>query len=375
MSAQTRARGRRGRGGRGSQVPYARKTRSTPNVGKNDNNSSVSEQQVLLDIQTEIPTNFPLPGYAPTISDNSGSSGFDAQPDQGTSGVSGSEFMNIKILSSLIPGFNGEKSKLFKFISQCRRAEKYCSPRDLRSLIEIINSKLEGEAARVLQRVSNIDSGADIITAIKTHFTPSMDIGLAQAELIKLNQNTGEKVRMFGLRMAEKLDLGVESAKEFYNEQQFIGVKVSLERTAIRAFINGLSNAMEKQFITFFEPDTLNKAIEIAEKSERNRETAKLFAPQSVPTTIQVNHVQAKKQIECYACHNLGHIARNCPKKREERNKLHCNYCNKKGHVEEKCFSKFPELRARKTKSNLSAIQENAKNSLNSAPAQNKPND
>lgn len=251
MPAQTRARGRGSRGGRGGRVPYARKslTEST--------NQSITPQAELQALVAQTSYLQTMPNLA-----NNGENSSIADTLASTKAFcyTGSEFTNIKILSNLIPLFNGDKSKLYKFMSQCRRAEKFCSPRDTRTLIEIIISKLEGEAARVLQRLVKIDTVTDIINAVKSHFIPAMDIGLAQAEMIKLTQEDGEKVRMYGLRMAEKLDHGVESAKEFYNEQEFVGVKVSLERTAIRSFINGLSNTMEKCLISFVEPDSLNKA-------------------------------------------------------------------------------------------------------------------
>lgn len=46
-------------------------------------------------------------------------------------------------------------------------------------------------------------------------------------------------------------------------------------------------------------------------------------------------------QIECYNCHKMGHLKRNCKSKSARNNReKRCFYCHKSNHLESKCFLK-----------------------------------
>ena len=61
---------------------------------------------------------------------------------------------------------------------------------------------------------------------------------------------------------------------------------------------------------------------------------------------IFMTQANDKKQIKCFNCEEIGHIARNCPAKNRAPNRnnssqripIQCDYCKALGHALEKCY-------------------------------------
>ena len=84
----------------------------------------------------------------PSISDaaSSETSGPNTPIIAGLTNLSAS-FTNLKLAASLIPKCDGCLTILFSFIDQARTAEARINPIEKQNLLEIVKSKLEGQAA------------------------------------------------------------------------------------------------------------------------------------------------------------------------------------------------------------------------------------
>lgn len=367
MPAQTRSK-KVGRGaargsGRGRRRgPYAR-----PNNVQNQANSDIDLEPFYnnnLEIVAPAQLNF-LPQSLPETHNSSSV----IQSDTSTRADS---FISVKMIPSLISKCDGSENALHNFMKQSRRAERLCNPNEKHIFIEILLSRLEGDAARVVQRAGDVRSVEDILNALKAHFTPPIHIDQALAELNKLSQAEGETASAFGLRVAERLEFGQESVKESYAPSQLPGVAASLTDCALRAYMNGLRDQQEARIIISHKPASLQEAIKRATAAERDKPAQILKFPVSIPVA-SVNTLNSKKTVECYNCHQLGHIKRYCPTAPTERRRIHCNFCKKAGHTEDKCFKKHPHLRARKIPRQPEQIREEQKDTLNSSRQEEEP--
>lgn len=345
-------------------------SRST--VSSTDDHASVSESSNSNRRELEFPTDSPnlhvipaqmLPPAALNTQNGSSLNNSDnhfSRPEICTG------FLPLKLAVDLVPRFDGSDSKntgsLTKFIRQSKIAYSQVRPAEKSNLLSLIRNKIEGHADQLLSSHENPETLDELIRILKSCFARAFEVDYALVELKHLKQKENELVDTYGARASEILSRGLEGAKESYPSLEFVGVRVLLTRSAITGFVTGLRNPTINASVFSTHPDSLNKAIDIASRLERELADRQiLFGDETNQikefrdnrihrariTTVSTQNNDRR----CYECQQTGHVRVNCPNARqgpriprnnnERRQTKQCNYCRKLGHDERDCFSKI----------------------------------
>lgn len=115
-------------------------------------------------------------------------------------------------------------------------------PKDRENLLFLIRNKIEGHAKLVLSNSEEPETLDELFGLLKRFYIQSFNVHSLNAQLMLLHQNPNEPVDVFGTRVSEILNGGLETAKYMYNAEQLIGVNDLVENTAMISFIKGISN-------------------------------------------------------------------------------------------------------------------------------------
>lgn len=245
-------------------------------------------------------------------------------------------YLALKLAADLVPKFDGKSCSLTKFVRQCKLANSRIKPLDHENLLALIRNKIEGHAEKLIANRPEPEDLNALITELKVAFGRDFNVDRAHDDLKNVRQGDNEQAEFFGARVSEILHRGLEAAKERFNEQQVVGVRVLLNSAAVMGFTRGLRDRMFSTIITKEQPESLHTAIDIAARLEREIGERPL-APKPSFREVKAYPIQGYDTRSCYNCNQPGHLAAKCP----EPSRLKCRWCGKYGHKESFCRSKL----------------------------------
>ena len=198
-----------------------------------------------------------------------------------------------------------------------------------------------------------VDTLKSLYKSKKSEITPYID-------LFKIKQQPPETVNEF---LSTVRIHGSKILSEFN--------QVEKEKMLIMCFINGLGNKHYSQILKEIKPTSLKVAFELIKKEKECSDDWKvnviskqqhcgnncqsqfkalqskvIFLEKQITQLISLSSsrprvsdgftAQTRRNIQCYNCQGLGHIARNC------RRRTLCKHCGLPGHINENCRKKVP---------------------------------
>ena len=265
-------------------------------------------------------------------------------------------YLPLKLAVDLVPRFDGKICTLFKFIKQSRLANSRVKPAERINLLALIRNKIEGHADQLISNRREPNTLEELISLLKTAFARVYDLDHAHDELKNVCQAGNERVEIYGERVNEILNRGLEVATEKFNSEQLLGVKVLLNQRAVTEFVRGLRDQFISLLLTREQLDDLEVAINLASKLEQQTEKRMKQSHNSrvIAQDAKIYTTGAIDQ-RCYGCGQMGHIRTHCPQSRSkgnrlgDRDRIHCTYCGKLGHVQSQCYKKLNENAHEKT--------------------------
>lgn len=183
------------------------------------------------------------------------------------------------------------------------------------------------------QRANNNATWAETERELRAHFGSVTDEVQALSQLKKIRQKSQESVQMFGERL---LSLA---------EDAFSGVDLTQQvvaRQLIDYFVDGLSDHRIARHIIRNSPSTFNAAV-LAATNEQNM-IARIalrgrheFTQERKEEEMEIGEIKSKISVRCFNCNELGHMAKDCGKKKK--NVMKCFHCGKSGHIKRNCWS------------------------------------
>lgn len=258
-----------------------------------------------------------------------------------------------------IPKFDGKSSSLVHFIKQCRLANSKVRPEDRENLLFLIRNKIEGHAKLVLSNSKEPETLDELFGLLKKFYLQSFNVHSFNAQLMQLHQNPNESVDVFGTRVSEILNGGLETAKDIYNAEQLVGVNDLLKNSAMISFIKGICNDTIRFYLNR-ENDkkalpnlefAINKASNLnAELVEHSNSKSSFIQSAKIFKADFTDHKTRDDRI-CFRCNQTGHISYHCPsvlpagRNQNQTNfrnhiRTRCRFCKKSGHEESHCFRK-----------------------------------
>ena len=145
-------------------------------------------------------------------------------------------------------------------------------PAERMNLLASIRNKIEGHADKLISNRREPNTLKEFISLLKSAFARVYDLEHAHNELKTRCQAGNERVEIYGERVNDILNCGLEVAKEKFNPQQLLGVKVLLNQAAVTGFVRGLRDQFISLLITKEQYDDLKLAINLTSKLEQQTE-------------------------------------------------------------------------------------------------------
>ena len=222
-------------------------------------------------------------------------------------------YLSLKLVKDSIPKFDGKSDSLINFIKQCKLINSKVKPNDRESLLFLIRGRIEGHAHLALSNRREVTTLDELIDLLKKIFAQSFNVHDMNAGLTNARQYIDEPVEVFGARINELLNSGLETARDAYNPEQLIGVNDLLKNTAKISFIKGLQNHTTRFSLNRLKdsgqlPD-LETAITSASKIESElaeySESPPVSSSRPVTTSAKIFKADFENR-KCYYCNQTG---------------------------------------------------------------------
>lgn len=254
----------------------------------------------------------------------------------------------LTFLCSLIAKpFDGNRTELHEFISNCNNAFRFANPQQTDALIAFVISKITGSAKAQLRDkcITSWEQLKSLLLRLysdKKHYTQLME------ELNTIKQHNTESVLSFYNRI-DKLCTRILNSVSCRDEGERLGRVETIKELSLQRFIlHSLPDI--SRFLRGKEPKNLSDAFNAAAEEERALQVSK--------SNYLHNH---NKNKYCSNCKTKSHNTRDCFKKNNNRSRemtvnlnapqnvsrqnfqrsnKFCNYCKKQGHLIADCFKR-----------------------------------
>lgn len=251
----------------------------------------------------------------------------------------------LSFLCSLISkSFDGTRSELYEFTSNCDHAFRFANNQQTDALIAFVISKITGSAKAQLRDkcITNWQQLKSLLFRLysdKKHYTQLME------ELNTIKQIPSESVQSFYNRI-DKLCTRILNSVSCQDERERLGRVETIKELSLQRFIlHSLPDI--SRFLRGKEPKTLSDAFNAAMEEERALQVSKS------------NNSQYSQNKYCSHCKTKTHYTKDCFKRKnfqrkevpvninntqnrnpqQNSNKI-CNYCKKQGHLINECFKR-----------------------------------
>lgn len=244
--------------------------------------------------------------------------------------------MNIdfNMLTKFIKTYDGDRSRLAPFLTNCNNAIQLARPEQQDILFKYILSQLEGKAEAVCS-LKCFRDWAELKTFLKSTFgeVKHRDHLLLDLQTCKMKPN--EDVGQFSIRLESCLTrLQTDITHSTLRKSELEGRIASTEDLALHTFLLGLPTTLST-IVRCRNPKTLNEATDLAIQEEKLQ-----------------NYVRISKQsdykpiVNCSKCGKTGHPTHKCFLNQRPIYNIHrkslppssnrvniiCNYCKNPGH-------------------------------------------
>lgn len=265
--------------------------------------------------------------------------------------------LKIEIVIRFIPEFDGEKTKLHKFLNCCDvMASTYTRPEDQQMLLNTIKSKLSSKAYDSV-KYKTYNTWIELKKLLTDQFTDRKTANSINQTLSRVTQNFNEDVRTYANRIEKLYSELIEATVREQGQTTLTFAEQIYKDLALKRFIEGLVPSI-RSIIKPTKFQTLEMAVEAALEEEL---LLKLKNHHINKPSFNQNKSSG---LFCKRCKRTGHRAENCYSNISKDNlqrKIHlmCNYCKKTNHTIKYCKKRiFNENRKEKEKSDQRSNKE-----------------
>lgn len=149
-----------------------------------------------------------------------------------------SPVLKLKDVIANIPNYDGYKISIFQFSRACERARRLLSPSQEPQLVQLIISKLEGDAYQLTEG-NEYYSVDDLIDKLKTIFAPHKTVSQYRGELANIFKLPTESILKYAGRIKDLRTAIIDTYRRTRGgvDRQFFE---EIESEVLEAFINGL---------------------------------------------------------------------------------------------------------------------------------------
>ena len=198
-----------------------------------------------------------------------------------------------------------------------------------------------------------MDNGKKALEILRQHYAGSGKPRIISlyTELTSLTKRSDESVTDYVIR-AETAAAALNNANENVSDSLLIAMVLKGLPQSFKPFVVVVTQSDKQQTFTEFKA-----ALRSFEDTDRNRTVT---SDDSVMKTKTVGASGGSRDIVCYKCKQVGHIARFC----ESKSKLWCSFCRKSNHTDSTCRSKGKARKASKDKAHVVTTAADAEEQL-----------
>ena len=148
----------------------------------------------------------------------------------------------------ILPEFNGRNISVNRFIRECKETKNFVNLDERNFFLKLVKSHVAGEASDYLQ-FKSFKNLEQLLSELKRVFSPRKNLPQAQTDLVRVKQDSNEKVSEYGLRVTKILQKAREIIDESFSPLVTRGMIEKTINTAIECFILGLDSEIATQMI------------------------------------------------------------------------------------------------------------------------------